>query len=392
MRSAILTLALLGLAPSAWAGVYNLSEQHPGNVGYGAARGFILRLRSAAEAPAGLPHPESFRAQVLRQVNDLERDRAGGVFSHLDRINLSACYLRLGRAGDALVLLLEEDNGHFMYQANLASAYFLTGDLQMAVRTQGRVLAAWPAAWAGWTEEERLFFRECESALLRLFENRYNETQGPKVNEYPVDPIFPRLRYVGPENTYVAGGLSVSMRDRLPSNAGPIIFQLCKWYPGDMRLYWQLGELLNVLGQVEQAGDIFDELVRNGRSGVFLDLPAHRRVLRDALPGYREIQDPKKRGMLLSQLLLIPRPMPGAPVIGEAAYVAGSSAAGIAVPYWSKEPPLEFDKKPNGDENPGRVFEWRHLVGTFAFGFLIAALLGWQVQVSTEKRRKQAAS
>ena len=110
MRSAILTLALLGLAPSAWAGVYNLSEQHPGNVGYGAARGFILRLRSAAEAPAGLPHPESFRAQVLRQVNDLERDRAGGVFSHLDRINLSACYLRLGRAGDALVLLLEEDN------------------------------------------------------------------------------------------------------------------------------------------------------------------------------------------------------------------------------------------------------------------------------------------
>ena len=389
MRSAILTLALLGLASPAWAGVYNLSERHPDSVDYGAARGYILKLRSAAETPPGLPPPESFRAQVLRHVNDLERDRAGGAFSYLDRISLSASYLRLGRAGDALKLLLEEDNGHFMHQANLASAYFLTGDLQMAVRTQDRVLAAWPTVWAGWTEEQRSFYRECESSLLRLFQDRFAETRGAKKSEFEVDPIFPRLRYVGPDGTYVAGGLS-STRDRLPSNGGAIVFQLCKWYPGDMRLYWQLGEILNVLGQIEQAGEILDELVRNGRSGVFRDLPAHRRVLRDAIPAYHDIQDPKKRGMLLSQLLLIPRPMPGAPVIGEAAYAAGSSAAIIAVPYWSKEPAPEFDKKADGNE--GFVFSWRHLVSTFALGFLIAALAGWQIQVSTGKHRKPATS
>src|ERR1019366_1704770 len=138
---------------------------------------------------------------------------------------------------------------------------FLTGDLQMAFRTQGRVLAAWPAALVGWTEDQRLFYRECESALLRLFDARRNEG---KVTEYDVDPIFRGLRYVGPDGTYVAGGLSVSMRDRLPVNGGAIVFQLCKWYPGNRRLYWQLGEILNVLGQIEQAGGIFDELVYDG--------------------------------------------------------------------------------------------------------------------------------
>lgn len=390
MRSAILTLALLGVASPAWAGVYNLTERHPETVGYGEARGYILKLRSAAESPPGLPLPESFRAQVLRHTNDLELDRDGGVFSHLDRISLSACYLRLGRAGDALKLLLDEDNAHFMHQANLASAYFLTGDFQMAIRTQERVLAAWPTVWAGWTEDQRSFYRECEIALLRLFQHRLEETRGPRVNKFPIDPIFPRLRYIGPDGTYVAGGLSVAMRDRLPSNGGAIVFQLCKWYPGDMRLYWQLGELLNVLGQIEQAGGILDELVNGGKLGIYLDLADHRRILRDALPAYRDIQDPKKRGMLLSQLLLIPRPMPGAPVIGEAAYAAASCAAISAVPYLSKIPPPVSGTTVTADE--GRVFDWRHLLGTFAFGFLIAALLGWQVQVSAGKHRKPATS
>jgi hypothetical protein len=396
MRIALMLLGLLALAPPVRAGVYNLAEQHP-PVPLGKTRGYILDLRSAAEHLPGLPNPELFRAKVLRHVAELERTLADGVFSPLDRVDLSGCYLRLGRTKDALNLLLKQPADHFMLQANLASAYFLSGELEMAIRTQGRVLAAWPAVWAGrtldfvpsgkpivwagWTEQERLFHRECERALLRLYEKRREETRDRKSKDFPIDPIFPGLRFVGPEGIYVAGGLSPAMRDRLPVNGGEIVFQLCKWYPTDRRLYWQLGELLNVYGQIGQASDIFNELVDGGPSGIFLDLPAHRRVLRDALPAYREIQDPNKHGMLLSQLLLIPRPMLGAPVIGEAAYAASSCAAIIAVPHLSKEVVPPPDGRPVVESVLGMPFEWRHLLAAFAFGFLIAALLGWQLQV-----------
>ena len=385
MRIALVILGLLALAPPVGAGVYNLGEQHP-IVPPGKTRGYILRLRSAAEALPGVPEPESFRAAVLRDTADLERIRAGGLFSTQERIDLSGCYLRLGRVKDALDLLLEEKGDHFMLQANLASAYFLSGELEMAYRTQDRVIAAWPAVWAGWTEQKRLFYRECERALLRLFENRRKETQDRKAGDFLVDPIFPKLRYVGPEGEYVAGGLSVSMRDRLPATGSETLFQLCKWYPSDRRLYWQLGELLNVYGEIEQAAGIFDELVDGGRSGIFLDLGAHRRVLRDALPAYRAIQDPYKRGMLLSQLLLLPRPMLGAPVVGEAAYAAGSSAAMIAVPHLSKEVVPPLSPGPVGPPAPGVTFEWRQLLVAVAMGFLVAALMGWQLQVWMGRR------
>ena len=380
MRVALVLVGLLALAPPGRAGVYNLAERHP-PVPPGATRGYILQLRSASEALPGMPNAESFRAKVLRQVAELERTRAGGVFSPLDRIDLSGCYLRLGRAKDALDLLLKEPADHFMLQANLASAYFLSGELEMAVRTQGRVLAAWPAVWVGWTEQERLFHRECERALLRLFEKRREEAQERKANDLPVDPIFPGLRFVGPEGVYVAGGLNPAMHDRLPMNAGEVVFQLCKWYPGDRRLYWQLAELLNVYGQVGQAADILNELADGGRSGIFLDLPAHRRVLRDALPAYREIQDTHNRGMLVSQLLAIPRPTFGAPVVGDAAYAAASCAAINAVPHLSKEVIPTVGDPLVEPIVPALAFEWRHLFAAFAFGFLVAALAGWQLQV-----------
>ena len=382
MRIALMTLTVLALTSPAQAGVYNLAEEHP-TVPPEEVRKYITNLRSAAEARPGLPLPESFRAMVLRLVAELELSKANGEFSPLDRISLSGAYLRLGRIKDALDLLTDEDNKdnkHFMHQANLASAYFLSGNLEMARRTQQRVLDLWPAVQFGWTEQERLFNRECEKMLLLLFEKRDEESKASKTNDLPIDPIFPRLRFVGPHGTYLAGDLSPAMRDRLPLNGINIVFQLCKWYPTERRLYWQLAELLNVHGQIEQASGMLDELVDGGNSGKFQDLPAHRRVLRAALPAYREIQDPTKRGMLLSQLLLIPRPMPGAPVIGEIAYTAGCCATITMVPYWDKPTPPVFPPGPVvGPSEP--VFEWRHLFTTFSLGFLIAALAGWQLQV-----------
>src|SRR3569623_2953170 len=94
--------------------------------------------------------------------------------------------------------------------------------------------------------------------------------------------------------------------------------------------------MLYVYGGSDQAAGIFDELVDAGRSGVYSELGAHRRGLRDALPAVRDLQEPHKRGMLLTQMLLLPRPMIGAPGVGGAAYVGASGAAALAVPHISK--------------------------------------------------------
>jgi hypothetical protein len=73
--------------------------------------------------------------------------------------------------------------------------------------------------------------------------------------------------------------------------------------------------------------------------------------------------------------------MLGAPVVGEAAYAGGSSAAMIAVPHLSKEVVPPLPPGPVGPPAPGVTFEWRQLLVAFAMGFLIAALVGWQLQL-----------
>src|SRR5262249_32202833 len=118
MRGALIAVGLLALASQAPAGVYNLAERltrRPENY-----RDHILLLRSAAA-----PRPGEFKAALTRQAEALEREKADGVFSTIDRVNLSGCYLRLGRPHDAVRLLLRGDQSHFLIQSNLAAAYFL---------------------------------------------------------------------------------------------------------------------------------------------------------------------------------------------------------------------------------------------------------------------------
>lgn len=378
----VVILGIFYLSAPATAGVYNLGEQHP-YVPFSDARGYVLKLRAVA-IDKGVPAPESFRAQVLRQVSQLEEAKTSGVFSTIDRVNLSGCYLRLGQAPKALNLLLEEPADHFLILANLASAYFQVGQLERAYGTQERLLAAWPSTFAGWTEQQLLFYRLSEQHVLKLLESRLEESRRPRSNEpVSIDPIFPRFRLPAVE-AYRAGEIPGPLRDRLPLEAPALVFQLCNWYPQDFRLYWLMGEMLNFLGQIGQASGILDELADSGRSALYRDLPAHRRILGEALPAYRELQSPTKRGVLLAQLLCLPRPNFGG-AVGEATQVVVNQAAVIAMPEFEKPPqPPEVPPTPDARALP---FNWGHVTVSFAFGFLVSALIGFQMQ---EWRRRKS--
>jgi hypothetical protein len=395
MRHWLVLLVLLLSAPAAQAGVYNLTEVYP-FVSVEDTRNTILRIRSAAVDTGKTPDPDSFRGRLLRQKESLEAIRQAGNLSFVERINLSGCYLRLGLNQEAIRLLLAGDQQHFLVQANLAAGYFLTGELEMAIRHQRQVLALWPTVWAGWTRVQLQHYREAERYLLRLFEMRAREARlalegGKRESALTVDALFPGLRFVGPDGKYAAGTLSQSMQDLLPPYGFQVVVQLNLWFPTDMRLYWLMGELLNATGQIEQAYAIFNELVDAGLSGRFLDLPAHRRELAQALPIARALSDPQTVGQLLAAGLLIAPPALGGGVAGRAIHATGCSTAAVALPVLSQPQlasgPAEASFMPPA-AGTALPFNLQHTVVSFALGVLVAVMLALQWRRASGSQRK----
>jgi hypothetical protein len=387
MRGILVGLALLGLTSTATAGIYNtrapLLDPPPEKV-----RSVVGQLRAVPVKPKGPLDPGSMRGLYLRQAESLEQERSNGTFSTIDRINLGACYIRLGELPKAIRVLTADrtDRNHFLIQANLASAYFLSGDLEVAIRYQRQALEHWPALWATFPAPQLAWYRKCEKLFLRLLIARQVESRNMrKMRGLEVDPLFPGLRLVGPSGEYEAGAHSPDVQDVLPTDAGGITLQLVLWYPADARLYWLLAELLNGAGQVGVAREILDELVFNSDVGaVFKDLRAHRKVLDDAMNLIKvlPIQDPPTVALLLAVCGSIPQgnlaAMSPAGMVGQ--------TVGRALPmehFVRRPPPSQQAPSAPPDEQPTTVmpfFNWRQIFISFAFGFLTATLiiLQWQ--------------
>lgn len=393
-----LIIALLVCASPLWAGVYNLEEHLP-YVATQGVRGLVLQVRSAAlPDPKGGLKPEYFKHKRLAQVARLEALQHDGPFTTIDRVNLSACYLRLNRVPEALRLLSAGEKDHFLIRSNLAAAYFLAGEPAMAMRYQVKALEAWPEAFFAWDEGQRQRYRCCELALLRLYSARADEARrGPVRDNLEIDPVFPGVRYVGVSGVFEAGSLAPEMSDRLPVNAVDVLTQLAVWFPTDMRVYWQLGKLLGAVGSVDQARGIAVELVEAGMGRTFKGLPQQRRALLDAAGSYKILFDPESsipRGQLLAALLLLPRPLFAPPGVGFAAYAAGSAATVPAVIEASKPPipPLPTEGIPVEQSSAPAVFNFLHVGLSFGFGFLVAMLLGMQVREWRRRRLRYVAT
>jgi hypothetical protein len=379
---------LLALATTASAGVYNTAEPpmvpHPD----------FRVVRDELDGLKGLVNtlqPTQLRHEVLAKVNELEaRDRLG-LLSFEDRINLGAYYLRLREPEKAVQVLSAAermDRQNFMLLANLATAHHLAGRLERAISYERQALAAWPAVRAGFRTQDLYRYRRAEKYYLSLLQNRYQESIRPTGMPPALDPLFPKVRFVGPRGKYEPGTLAPEQWEELPPDAVTIVEQLVLWLPDDGRLLWQLAELLNAEGDVQDAAKLIDSLVFNNVLST-RELLEHRSVLKAAAPVAAKLNGQDGRA-IKEQLLwaAAPRGVGLAPGIGPAMPELGWAAA---LETLSAGPLL-----PGGNSPPltpsapaaASIKVW-HLAVTFLAGMLVALLLSMQFRES--RRRRQAA-
>jgi hypothetical protein len=405
-----LALGLLLATGHAQAGLYNTAEPRPNPLGL-TFQQFRLQMSDLRSIPND-QRPSPARNHVLKQVADLEAKERAGRLTVEDRVNLAAYDVRLLKAEEAVRALApaearEPDN--FLVLANLATATYLVGtmtanpaekqaNLQQAVLYQRRALKAWPAVWVGFTLEQLRFYRRAERYYLRLLEHRWEEARSqndPAAAERGglrsqggaapggLDPLFPGVRFVGPSGQYQAGAVAPEVDDALPVECIAIITQLCLWLPFDDRLYWQLGELMNAKGNMEDAYTVLDEL-EYARGVHNSELHRHRQVLLEAL------REARKAAPLLSgdgsavikeQLLweLTPRGATAAPGAGSlAAEAAWMGALGSL-----SQTGTTAQAEPAATAGPAKVPwlpDWRTFGVGVLTGAVVALLVGLQLR------------
>jgi hypothetical protein len=208
------------------------------------------------------------------------------------------------------------------------------------------------------------------------------------------DTLFPGCRFVGPSGKYEAGGLALKSQDALPPDASEIVLQLVLWMPFDDRLYWQLGELLNARGEVENALDIFKELIEARNLSNVAELMQHRRALLEVVDGWKKWKEALKETPAFNQDLLAALQLASLPTqltpggVGTAGAAAGALAPAQVVEVASKTqaPP----PKPPPSDTGNWLPNWRHVSVSFVAGALVATLVS--LQWREWQRRQQAAA
>jgi hypothetical protein len=294
---AVVTILGLALASLARAGIYTPSEPFLFELDEkGFAKpiqfsgGFDLvraELREIAIPPKnpGDP-PNTHRQEVLDRVKRLEAKGAAS----LDENELAILLADLIRLNDdraaTNILQPRAARGGFMVYMHMARARAGQGDWQDAVERQRIALSEFPATYGRYTKAQLAWLKRIEREYyLPFLSRRAQEVGGGRGGfsrriEEP-DELFPTVRFVGPEGTYMAGGIADAERAKLPPDALAIIQQLVLWHPFDGRLYWLLGELYNAEGDVETAYAILDECT-NGMAVTNETIKEHRRILKSA--------------------------------------------------------------------------------------------------------------
>jgi hypothetical protein len=278
----------------ATAGVYDSAEFRAGVQGVpadGKASPFAaFRDRLTELFTVGIPQPESpSRIQYLRRARELAAAAASGRTSVPDLIDidLGAVYIRLGQVGEAIDVLTRasarDRRNPFVY-ANLGTADQLEGRWARAIDALQQAKDSWPQDWPGLTPAQLKWFRRAEEYHLKLVRLRSRESlsrpTGSMKTTDAVDDLF-GVHFVGENGRYLAGRISAEELKKLPSDAIAIVQQLLIWLPGDSRLYWLLGELLNAHGDVGSAATVFDECLWTRRYDSPL-LREHRQIVEQA--------------------------------------------------------------------------------------------------------------
>lgn len=397
MRCLAILLTLATLTP-AQAGLYapDTRVPQPRRQGLGVSiRGEVIKLRAIGSPPIGRPDPDSWQALTEKEVRIFEAAAEERPLFSSERATWAAGLLRLHRLDrpridEAIQVLRKGDRSHFLIRANLATAYFMKGELDLAQREQEQLVASWPAVMAGWSQTDLLIARECELAFLRVIRSRNQEARTGGDGPLPLDPVFPGFDVETRDGDYEPGRLPPALRDRLPINAMDILVQLLFWLPRDDRLFWQYGELAVALGHIDEGYQVIDSLVANALN--YKGLRQHRRAVKDALELMRVLWPQRYAPSVALAVPVVPTG--GAAGAGlHLVSALGTNGPGVlaALEKMDRE---RREQAFTGPPTPPPVepplpFNWRHITASFAFGFLVAALVGFQLQ---EWRRRARAN
>ena len=393
--SAVLAAWLTTPAP-AHAGLYNTEEQlvdiltsHPSNY----TRALVTLQQIVAVELTD--NPKSSRAQVLQRVEDLEQSLHEGTLSLQDRVNLSAYYVRLNDPEKAIALLeaLPPDRRNWMALSNLATAYQLAGNLVRAEQYLVQALDAWPSVSTVATGWRLTWLRVVENYQLSLIRSRQAEQRGGRGTGGGIDPIFPRLRLVGPSGEYEAGLLAADQWANLPANHTEIVKLLVLWMPHDARLRWLLAEIVNANNNPELALEMMNELVETRKFGN-PEFAAHHRELRHA----KMIRDRFKRlrpsfaneqaKASLTPLGELLGPAPAAVLDAAGAVMALEKIMQEPLPKEEQIFEAAANDAPAGAPAPSATWtpEWRQ-IGIFVVGAIVGALLSLQLREMRKRKR-----
>ncbi len=211
--------------------------------------GDLRWLRSVA-VPATPQQPaSSLKAQYLEAAARLQAWRKERTLTQDELADLGAILLRLGQIDAATALLQQAQRDHprhFAITANLACAWQMTGDLNLALENLRLAVDLAP--------NPKL--KEMEQWHLRWVRQRLNRPR----QDMSLDDLF-GTAWVDEQGRYRMGRLPDAERNKLPANALAIVQQLLIWFPSDGRLVWQMGEIAAAYGDRRGAADLLDVAV-----------------------------------------------------------------------------------------------------------------------------------
>jgi tetratricopeptide (TPR) repeat protein len=404
MRGTFLTAVLAGLfvtTASAHAGLYNTEEPQLGYAfaDFRAFKNEIDRLQSIL-AEGKEKDPNSARFHVFQRIKALEAKRADGSLTYQDRINLSAYYVRLNQPEKAVALLeqLPRSERDFLASSNLATASQLAGRLERAEGYLVEALENWPKVSLLCTSFQLNWLRLAEQYHLKLIRSRLLEARDPRsASVQSVDPLFPRVRFIGPSGQYEPGLIASEQWANMPADALNLVRQLVLWMPLDKRLTWLLAEMLNSAGEVEAALRLMNELdafQANFRPAEFV---AHHRVLQEwkdtvqtLLAKRPRFIEEKARSSLAPLAYLLP---PGPGFTLEATGTVQALHKVNAEPLPEYEPTVSPIEPPSPASEASRpwTLEWRQIAVGFVVGVVVALLLSLQLRELRKRRQQQDA-
>lgn len=424
MRRIVLTWTMLAVAAPLRAGVYDLDppSKYPSDYvethsvkPLALVIGHLDELRAIHDLAVNpqSPSPQgSLRIHYENQFAKLEAKRKEGELTAEDRVNLSACLIRLGRYAKAQELLeaslhrvARDEPYRVLLLLNLAAIYQEDESLmQRGIQIQREALDHWPTILLPWTRLESEWYRHVEEYALHLMVLRNAEATrnaellrqgGQPPHEQPsYDPLFPRtesdpkkkVHFVAADGKYEAGGIAWKEWDRLPADAEQVVLQLLLWRPHDMRLLWLYGELLNARGMVDWAYYLLADRLREKSLWRNRELDQHIRILSAANKVYKILfaddngtgENRRRQALLCWQLA--PR---GAALLSVAG-AAANEISGMFATTYAAQPLLEGTPATKAAPAPAAASmalpDWRQVIVSFVTGMIVTVLgvLQWQ--------------